>query len=63
MKPNIHRILARCIEEGLIAGFNQAYNRAYKHDTTPSSETITDSQYTAIMNELDEYFIFDGVGE
>ena len=59
MTPNIHRILARCIEEGLIAG----YNRAHKHDPHPTSETIGDCQFTEIMNELDEYFIFEGVGE
>ena len=59
MKPNIHRILSRCIEEGLVVG----YNRAHKHNDEPTSETIVDCQYTAIMNEIDEWFTFEGVAE
>jgi len=55
MKPRIHAILERCIEEGALLG----YRRAYKHIDNPGAESIVDHVTTEIMGKLDELFTFD----
>lgn len=36
MTPKIYEILSRCIEEGIQYGCN----KAYKHEDTPTEETV-----------------------
>jgi hypothetical protein len=54
MTPNHYKLLERCIEEGLVVG----YNRAFKHTDSPSQQQICDAQEMAIMSEISEWFDF-----
>ena len=55
MTPNHYKLLLRCVEEGLKLG----YNRAHKHNDTPSDQMLFDAQEQAIMNEIHEWFDFE----
>lgn len=54
MQPNTLKLLEQCVESGLILG----YNRAYKHNDNPTPEHIQEAQFTAILNEIHEWFEF-----
>ena len=54
MRARTRIILSECIENGLRYG----YNRAHKHTSEPSQETITQAMDRAIWNEIDERFSF-----
>ena len=56
MKPKILPVLEMCIENGLTYG----YRRAFKHNDNPTEEQITDQIKQSIMNELYEWFDFNG---
>ena len=56
MKPKILPVLEMCIENGLTHG----YRRAFKHNDNPTEEQITDQIKQSIMNELYEWFDFNG---
>jgi len=55
MKPDIRKVLCRCIEYGLESG----YNRAHKHDSNPNKDRILEEIDNAIWLEIYEYFNFD----
>jgi hypothetical protein len=56
MKVRAYVVLRRAIEEGVDYG----WRRAHKHTETPDPETIKDQIVTGILNEVCEYFEFDG---
>jgi hypothetical protein len=60
MKPNTYVILERAVEEGALLG----YRRAFKHNDTPSEESIVYAIRDAIMLTVSEVFVFsDMTGE
>lgn len=52
MKPRFRAVLEMAIEEGVRFG----YNRAFKHNSAPTIDSITDTIVTQIFNSLDTYF-------
>jgi hypothetical protein len=54
MKPKTLVLLEFCIATGIKLG----YTRAFKHTDTPSEDAIQDSIYTAITNEIHQWFDF-----
>lgn len=54
MKAKNHKVLERCIEDGIGWGLN----RAYKHEDDPSKNYIADCIQEAITNEIYEWFNF-----
>jgi hypothetical protein len=55
MKPKIRVILEDCIERGIERG----YRLAFKHSESPLPENIQVTVYSAVMNEISEYFSFE----
>lgn len=55
MKPRIYDLLLRCIEDGLEIGAM----RAHKYTDNPDISAIRQEQYSAIRNELHEWFDFE----
>ncbi len=51
----IHKVLARCIDDGITLGIR----RAYKHTSVPTEDIIHNEVERAIENEINEYFTFD----
>jgi len=56
MKPKLLKVLETAIETGIELG----YNRAYKHDDDPNSQTIKLAISDAIWSELWEWISFEG---
>jgi hypothetical protein len=56
MRMRAYDVLRRAIEEGVEYG----WRRAHKHTDAPDEETIKDQIVTGILNEVCEYFDFDG---
>ena len=52
MKPKTMMVLEMCIEAGLTYG----WNRAHKHNESPSPSEIQEAQLSAIMGEIWEWF-------
>ena len=52
LRPKTYRLLERCVEDGVGAG----YNRAFKHQDDPSPETIKNAIVDAVMLEVMEWF-------
>jgi hypothetical protein len=50
LKPDVYRVVARAVEEGVAYG----YERAHKYDDKPSEETIQDQIEQAVMAALSE---------
>lgn len=57
MKPDSYKLLMRCVEDGIEYG----WNRAHKHEDSPSPEHIKEQIELAIQTEVCEWFIFDEV--
>lgn len=55
MKPNYYKIIEDCIATGTSLG----YERAHKHDDKPHSQVIEEKIITAIMEQINENFVFD----
>ena len=55
MKVKVERVIEDC----LATGINLGWNRAHKHDETPSEGVIKDAIHDCIMEQLYEYFSFD----
>ncbi len=56
LRVRAYDVLRRAIEEGVEYG----WRRAHKHTDAPDEETIKDQVVTGILNEVCEYFDFDG---
>ena len=56
MKAKEYNLIVQCVESGVRLG----WNRAYKHDTTPDPEAIQNAIEVAVLNEICEWFDFDG---
>lgn len=52
MKPKFLPVLEMCIENGLQRGFN----RAYKHNDSPTEEQIRNQCLEYVMEEIYEWF-------
>lgn len=59
MKINTYKVLSDAIERGIDSG----YIRAHKHTDTPSERQIKNEIYQYVMNEICEYFNFDGADD
>lgn len=57
MKVKFFPVLEMCIENGISLGFN----RAYKHDDTPSREIIMENIKREIESQLYEWFDMEGI--
>ena len=55
MKPNILKLLERCIEDGTHTGVN----RSFKYADQPSREELVKQVVHNIMNELHDWFEFE----
>jgi hypothetical protein len=59
MRPKFYTILELALEEGIKRG----YRRAFKHNDSPSEESILDSIQECTMSAIHEYFSFDDHGD
>lgn len=59
MKPDIYKLVEKCVEDGVAYGIH----RAYKHNDNPTPEQIEDKVVQAVMFEIGEWFKFDPVGD
>lgn len=57
MVPNAYKILERCIEDGVKAG----YMRAFKHTDNPTPDMVEDSIVRNVMLEISEWFDFNSL--
>ena len=55
MKPNTYRLIEQCVETGIELGFN----RAHKHNDSPTREQLLEQIHRAVMTEVCEWFEFD----
>jgi hypothetical protein len=55
MKAKEYFLIDRCIEDGIIMG----WNRAHKHTDTPSEDQIKQAIHLAVTNEICEWFTFN----
>ncbi len=59
MRPDAYKLLDMCVENGI----NLGYNRAYKHNDSPSETVIKEYMQTAVMEEIAEWFVFEDQSE
>ncbi len=52
MTPKTYPLLERCIEDGLVIGFNHAH----KHTESPTQSQLFEEQRQAIMSQICEWF-------
>jgi len=57
MKAKEYNLIAQCVEDGVMLG----WNRAHKHTEEPDPNTIRDAIEQAILNEICEWFDFEEV--
>lgn len=55
MKAREYNLIAKCVEDGIMLG----WNRAHKHTDNPDPDTIRDAIEVAVLNEMCEWFDFD----
>ena len=55
MKPNHHKIISECVDNGIRYGIM----RAHKYNENPSDEDIAEKVFDAVMNEICEYYDFE----
>jgi len=55
MKPNILKLLERCIEDGVQTGVH----RSFKYTNEPTREQIVEEVLHNVMHELHEWFEFE----
>lgn len=59
MKPDIYKLIEKCVEDGVAYGIH----RAYKHNDTPTPEQIQEKIQQGVMHEICEWFEFEPKGE
>ena len=57
MRAREYELLKECVERGIGSG----YVKAHKHTDKPVPEQIWDTQVQYVMNEINEWFVFDEV--
>ena len=55
MKAREYNLIAQCVENGVMLG----WNRAHKHNENPDPDTIRDAIEVALLNEICEWFEFE----
>ena len=55
MRPNYYVIIDRAVEEGVLYG----WNRAHKHEETPTPEAVREAIASAVIDAICEVFTFD----
>lgn len=55
MRAREYLVLQECVE----AGVQRGWAKAHKHNDAPTPDQIQAFIETAILNEINEYFIFD----
>jgi len=55
MKVKEYNLIARCVEDGIMRG----WNRAHKHEHIPDPQTIRDAIESEVLNEICEWFDFN----
>lgn len=59
MKPDIYKLIEKCVDDGVAYGLH----RAYKHTDKPTAEQIQENIRQAIMYEICEWFQFEPKGD
>jgi len=57
MKAKEYNLIAQCVENGVMLG----WNRAHKHIDNPEPEFIREQIERAVLNEICEWFVFEGI--
>lgn len=57
MKAKEYNLIAQCVETGVMSG----WYRAHKHNDAPDSEAIRYAIEQAVLNEICEWFNFEGI--
>ena len=55
LKVDVYRTVARAVGEGISMG----YNRAYKYNSCPDKDSMSEYIHNEIMNSLSEVINFD----
>jgi hypothetical protein len=55
VKVRIYSLVKKCVEDGAALGVR----RAKKHADDPSEDIVVEHVITEIMNQLDEWFMFE----
>ena len=55
MRPKTFRVLELAVEDGTRLG----WQHAHKHTETPGEQDIIASIQSAVLNNIDEWFVFD----
>jgi hypothetical protein len=59
MKANYYKLISDCVENGIAVG----YRRAFKHTSEPEEFVVKERINDAIMELINENFIFDNIIE
>lgn len=57
MKAKEYNLIAQCVENGVMLG----WNRAHKHNDEPDPQQIRDAIEQAVLNEICEWFDFEEI--
>ena len=57
MRAREYCLVERCIQDGIMMG----WNRAHKHTDNPTKEAVLENIGQAIMLELNEWFMFEDI--
>jgi hypothetical protein len=57
MRPNFYKILDDCVESGVELG----YRRAHKYYDVPPESAVKEFIHNAVMDQINELFIFEEV--
>ena len=55
MKAKEYNLIAECVENGVMLG----WNRAHKHNDEPDSQHVRECIEQAVLNEICEWFDFE----
>lgn len=59
MRPREYVILRECVDNGVQRG----WIKAHKHSDNPTPGQIQGAIEAAVMDEINEYFLFDELGD
>ena len=55
LRPRTFKVLEQAVHDGVVLG----WNRAFKHDENPSPDMIQDTIRANVLQQIDEWFLFD----